>query len=124
MDSCLKAGIHNMQVLIGKREIENNVRLEFIYESGQFRHIVGIHLCYLDVPAISPFNIASDGLTLGEGPACNQYFREDFRNLRAFVRRNGGHAPCPDYHYSSTVLFSIHKSSPGQHIACAIFYTI
>ena len=60
-------------------------------------------------------DIFFDCLTLGERPACNQYFREDFRDLRAFVYRNGGDASCPDYHYSSTVLHIIHKRSPGTN---------
>ena len=42
-----------MQVLIGKGKIENDVGLKFVYESGEFRYIVGIYLCYLNVSAIS-----------------------------------------------------------------------
>ncbi len=98
-----------MQVLIGKREVKNKIRLEFTYDSGQFRYVVSIHLCYLDVSAVFLLDSLLNCLALGESPACDHYFCEDFRDLRAFVHSNGRDTSSSDNHYSSAVIHSTHK---------------
>ena len=124
MHPCLQTGIHDMEVLIGKGKIEDDVGLKFVYESDKFRYIVGIYLCCLNVSVISFLNIFFDCLAFGERPACNQYFLENFRDLRAFVYRHGGDASCSYYHYSSTILYIIHRYSPERYmhiLYCILF---
>ena len=53
VDAGLQAGVHDVQVLIGKGEIEDDVRPEPLYESGQLRDIVGVYARRLNLPAVS-----------------------------------------------------------------------
>ena len=47
----LKASIHNRQILVGKSDINYNVRLEGLHQAHKLLYAVGIHLCCLNTVA-------------------------------------------------------------------------
>ena len=48
-----QTGVHNRQVLIGQGEVDHQLRLVVREERLQLLHVVGIHLCGLDVHVVA-----------------------------------------------------------------------
>ena len=68
MNPCFEAGIHDGQVLIRERHIDNQFGLELTDEFHRFSHIVGVHAGgFYFLAAIGSVNGISDGIALGFG---------------------------------------------------------
>ena len=92
-----KASIHNGQILIRQRHIDDNIRLFLFNQGNQFVNLVCIHLCGGDNGLCTLcFYSFLQGITLRLGTAGNADFCKDFAVLAALVHNDTSNAACSD----------------------------
>ena len=96
MDSGLEAGIHQGEVLIWERDVEEIGRVDLLQEGCGFGDIVGIDLSSFDFDTGGVFNISRDLFTLGEGPAGEPDFSKIGSILGALLGDDVSDAPGSD----------------------------
>ena len=88
-----QAGLHDGEVLVRQCEIDHQFGLVVVQKGFQLFHVIGIHLCGLDVHVISGF---VDGVhqfvALGLPAAGDHEVGEYIGVLRDLERGYGGHA--------------------------------
>ena len=92
-----KARVHNVQILIRKREIENDLRLKLTNERGERRDVVRIDRRCLDFRfAAVQFSLQRIAFRLRTRR--DQDLPEHLRVLAAFMHGDARHAACADDH--------------------------
>ena len=86
VDTGFEAGIHNVQILIGKSYIDDHVRTVGFQQFNKLRNVVRVNLSRLNIALFNALDLLGDLVAAGEGPAGKTDFSEGFGNLRAFVR--------------------------------------
>ena len=93
IDAGAQAGVHDGKVLIGQRQIHDDVGAETFKERDELLHIVGIDLRGLYGRISDSFHY---GVALGEGAAGYHDVGKDVGVLRHFVGGYGGYAAGAD----------------------------
>ena len=88
----LEAGVHDRQVLVGKRDVHHQVRLLGADEFGHLLRVVGVDPRGLD----RAVRARGDRLALGLGPAGERDLAEDFGQHGALQGRHLAHAARAD----------------------------
>jgi hypothetical protein len=99
MDSGLEAGIHQGEVLVRERDVEEIGRVDLPQEGCGVGDIVGIDLGSFDFDTGVVFNISRDLFTLGEGPAGEPDFSKIGSILGALLGDDVSDAPGSDDHH-------------------------
>ena len=86
VDTTLEAGLHDGQVLIGQRQVDDHVGLVALKQSHELVHVVGIHLVGGDVAGADGL---SHGITLGTVARGNHDLVKHVRVLCALVGAHG-----------------------------------
>ena len=87
MDACLQASLHNCQVLIGQRHVDDHCRLKFLNQCNECRHIVSVNFSRLDMlMARAGFCVLCDVVTFFLGATGQHDFGKYFWVLRTFDR--------------------------------------
>ena len=106
VDAGFETGVHDMQVLIGKREIQHDIGPDLPDEFNELRHIVGIHLFGPDVAVVFRLDLRGKRIAFGFRSARKADVREDVRRLCALVHRHSADAACADNQNSCHGFFS------------------
>ncbi len=88
IDAGFEAGVHDRQVLVWQRDVDDEGRLHFLDEGDQFGHVVGVNLRSLDRAPLFFQDLLRDLLALGFRAARQRDVAEHFRHLCALVRNN------------------------------------
>ena len=101
-----EAGVHDMQILIGKRKVQHHVGPDFFNQFDQLRHIVRIHLSRGNRAVVFFFDLSRKRIALGLRSAGKADVREDIRRLCTFVYRHSADAAGADDQNSCHFYFS------------------
>ena len=91
-----EAGVHDMQILIGKRKVQHHVGPDFFNQFDQMRHIVRIHLSRGNRAVVFFFDLSRKRIALGLCAACDAQLGENFADLAAFGNGDTGYAAAAD----------------------------
>jgi len=94
--AALEAGVHDSEVLIGKRHIDNHVGLMAAKQLYQLLHTVSIDSVGAHVGSADCF---SHGVALRLGARCYHYLIEHLGVLGALVGHYCTHTTCADDYY-------------------------
>ena len=86
--TCFKAGIHDGEILVWQRHIDDHLRLEALQQLHQFRDVVGIDTSSLD----GPLEFSCDGIALRFCAGRQHDLAEHFRELGAFMNNHTTYA--------------------------------
>ena len=104
--SASQAGLHDCEVLVRQSQVDYQFGLVFSEEFFQLFHIIGIHLCRLDVERITCLvYISHDFVALCLSSAGNHEFGEHVGILRDFECCHGGHATGANHQYFAHLLW-------------------
>jgi len=84
-----------VQILIGERDVDDDLRLDALDERDHLRHVVGVHLRGAD----RPLDLRGDLAAFLLGAAGERDLGEHFRPLRALVRHHLADAARADDEY-------------------------
>lgn len=87
-----EAGVHDGEVLVGQRDVDDDFRLEVVQQGGQFGDVVGVNPRSLNGAG----KLGGNGVTLGFGAGGQHDLAEDFGELCAFVGDNTADAAGSD----------------------------
>jgi hypothetical protein len=91
----LEAGVHDGQVLVGQRDVDDQFRLHVAHQRNQLRHVVGVDPGGGDWP----LDLRGDLLALGLVAARQHDIREDLGHLGALVGHDAANAAGTDDQY-------------------------
>jgi len=112
IDLALQAGIHNGQVLVGKRDIDDDIRSGTVDELYEFGDRVGIDLRRFDLHAGSLFDIHSDVVALAKCPARQCDLSESVDIHGALECHDVTDAACAD---DKGFFIGYHSCTPGKN---------
>ena len=85
VDPGLEAGVHEVEILVGEGDVDQQFRAGFFDQRGGFVGVVGIDLGGGDLLAGALFHRGSDVIAFGKGAGGEGDFAESFREHCAFV---------------------------------------
>ena len=110
-----KAGVHDVQILIGQGDVHDEVGLHAADESREFGHVVGVHLSGFNVAAVAFLHACGDGVAFGFRAARQHDVGKDFSGLRALVRGDGTDAAgADDQHFCHVLAPCSMKASAAE----------
>jgi len=87
-----KTGIHDGQILVGKRHVDHQLRLHLFDQGDQFRHVIRVYLCRCNTPP----QLGGDGVAFGFGPRSKGNVGKNVAPLGTFVGDNLADTAGPD----------------------------
>lgn len=96
VDARFQAGVHQRQVLVGKRHIDEQLRFYLADQGRGGVHVVGIHGVRGDADARSGAHIFRNGVAFAFRTGCQMNVLKDVRQLRAFIGYHMAYAACSD----------------------------
>ena len=90
-----QTGLHDGKILIGKRDIDQNVGIELLDQLDDFERLIGIHLRRLDFT----LQLRGNRLALRLCTAGQTDVRKHVRHLRTLMRHHATHTTRPDDQY-------------------------
>ncbi|MNL40927.1 hypothetical protein D3C87_1633070 [compost metagenome] len=94
MHAGFEASIHDRQILVGQRHVDEHFGLETLDKQHGFGHDVGIHLSGLDLYPVHFLDFGCYFITFRLGAAGEHYFGENIAVQCAFVCHNTTDTSC------------------------------
>ena len=101
--------IHDMQVLIGQSEIDDQSRLDLVQQSGGRGNVIGVNLIGVDANAGPLLDRCGNGIAFRFSPACKADMAKYVRVHCHFMHSNRPNAACTNYQNPAHLLLALQE---------------
>ena len=111
-----KAGVHDVEVLVREREVDDEAWLNLVQQGGCRSNIICIKAIRVDNDTRALLYRSGNRIAFRLCPACKADMAEDILVHGHFVDRNRSNATCANYQYLAHMQFPLIRDSLSARI--------